>query len=150
MKLKISLFILLFGISSADFAQDTSANQKISQDQTYPMSTRQNNNQNNTNKTQNHIYRDTRLGGSSPHHRTYKSNDYGAGAITTNPHKANGKADFPGDHFDSSNLKSKVYRDTRLGGSSPHHRTYKSNDYGAGAITTDPHKGNGSSVPAPQ
>lgn len=36
---------------------------------------------------QHHIYRDTRLGSSSPWYNTYKKNDYGAGAITTNPHK---------------------------------------------------------------
>lgn len=34
-----------------------------------------------------HIYRDTRLGSSSPLYNTYKKNDYGAGAITTNPNK---------------------------------------------------------------
>lgn len=33
------------------------------------------------------IYRDTRLGSSSPLYNTYKKNDYGAGAITTNPNK---------------------------------------------------------------
>ncbi len=34
-----------------------------------------------------HIYRDTRLGSSSPKYNTYKKNDYGAGAVTTNPNK---------------------------------------------------------------
>lgn len=33
------------------------------------------------------IYRDTRLGSSSPLYNTYKKNDNGAGAITTNPNK---------------------------------------------------------------
>lgn len=47
-------------------------------------------------------------------------------------------------YFDSGKLTSNMYRDTRLGGSSPAHRTYKANDYGAGAITTDPNKGNSS------
>ena len=34
------------------------------------------------------MYRDTRLGSSSPLYKTYKKNDYGAGAITTNPNKS--------------------------------------------------------------
>ena len=33
------------------------------------------------------MYRDTRLGSSSKMYDTYKKNDYGAGAITTNPNK---------------------------------------------------------------
>ncbi|MEO8412954.1 MAG: hypothetical protein ABI472_04815 [Ginsengibacter sp.] len=33
------------------------------------------------------MYRDTRLGGSSQMYNSYKKNDYGAGAITTNPNK---------------------------------------------------------------
>lgn len=40
------------------------------------------------NPVQHHpMYRDTRLGSSSPLYNTYKKNDYGAGAITTNPNK---------------------------------------------------------------
>lgn len=35
----------------------------------------------------NTIYRDTRLGSSSPLYNTYKKNDNGAGAVTTNPNK---------------------------------------------------------------
>lgn len=35
----------------------------------------------------NSIYRDTRLGSSSPLYNTYKKNDNGAGAVTTNPNK---------------------------------------------------------------
>jgi hypothetical protein len=54
------------------------------------------------------------LGGSSPNFNTYQKNDYGAGAIINDPHKANGVAEYPGDNFDSTNLKSKIYRDTRL------------------------------------
>ncbi len=37
-----------------------------------------------------HIYRDTRMGSSSPLYNSYKKNDYGAGAITTNPNKSAG------------------------------------------------------------
>jgi hypothetical protein len=36
---------------------------------------------------QKHMYRDTRLGSSSPAYDTYEKNDYGAGAITNNPNK---------------------------------------------------------------
>ncbi|MEO6682927.1 MAG: hypothetical protein ABIN48_08875 [Ginsengibacter sp.] len=36
------------------------------------------------------FYPDTRLGSSSPLYNTYKKNDYGAGAITTNPFKTGG------------------------------------------------------------
>jgi hypothetical protein len=39
------------------------------------------------------------------------------------------------------------YRDTRLGSSSPLYNTYKKNDYGAGAITTNPNKGGSGSTP---
>ncbi len=38
------------------------------------------------------------------------------------------------------NNKKPMYRDTRLGSSSKMYNTYKKNDYGAGAITTDPTK----------
>ncbi len=43
--------------------------------------------------------------------------------------------------------KKKIYRDTRLGSSSPMYNTYKKNDKGAGAITTNPNKGGGGSAP---
>ena len=33
------------------------------------------------------MYRDTRLGSSSPKYNTYKKNKYGAGGVTTNPNK---------------------------------------------------------------
>lgn len=48
--------------------------------------------------------------------------------------------------------KTPVYRSTRLGSSSPQYDTYKKNDYGAGAITTDPNKvqGSGSNPVIPQ
>lgn len=139
MKLKIfANFIFLLLIGSSALAQDTSANQNLSKDQTYPVSSPP---INYNTPQKHHIYRDTRLGSSSPYYNTYQKNDNGAGAITTNPHKKNGIAPYPGDHFDSSaNANTKIYRDTRLGSSSPGHRTYKTNDYGAGAITTDPHK----------
>lgn len=43
--------------------------------------------------------------------------------------------------------KKKIYRDTRLGSSSPMYNTYKKNDKGAGAITTNPNKGGSGSQP---
>ena len=39
------------------------------------------------NDQQSTIYMDTRLGSSSKMYDTYEKNDYGAGAITTNPNK---------------------------------------------------------------
>jgi hypothetical protein len=39
-----------------------------------------------------HIYRPTRLGSSSPLYNTYEKNNYGAGAITTNPNKQGGSS----------------------------------------------------------
>lgn len=139
MKLKIfSNFILLLLIGSPAFAQDTSANQMFSKDQTYPINLPAGNY---TVRQKYPIYRDTRLGSSSPYYNTYQKNDYGAGAITTNPHKTGGITLYPGNHFDSSiKISNQIYRDTRLGSSSPNYRTYKTNDEGAGAITTNPHK----------
>ena len=51
-----------------------------------------------------------------------------------------------------SSKKTSIYGTTRLGSSSPRYNTYKKNDYGAGAITTDPHKmqGDGSNPVMPQ
>lgn len=42
---------------------------------------------NNYNPNPGPIYRDTRLGSSSPLYDTYKKNDNGAGSVTTNPNK---------------------------------------------------------------
>lgn len=141
MKMTIRILLLIIGsamfTASSAYAQDTSENQKLTEEHTYPIELKPH-----VTPTKPEIYRDTRLGGSSPYFNTYEKNDYGAGAITTDPNKANGIARYPQGYFDSSNLSGKIYRDTRLGGSSPGHRTYKTNDYGAGAITTDPNKGN--------
>jgi hypothetical protein len=41
----------------------------------------------------------------------------------------------------SPTTSSPIYRDTRLGSSSPMYNTYKKNHYGAGGVTTDPNKG---------
>ncbi|MBS1735057.1 MAG: hypothetical protein JSS98_00445 [Bacteroidetes bacterium] len=45
--------------------------------------------------------------------------------------------------------KMHIYRDTRLGSSSPMYNTYRKNDNGAGAITTNPNKGGGGAIPFP-
>lgn len=139
MKFKILFsFILLFLISSSVLAQDTTGNQTLSKDQTYPISSPA---KNYNVPQKHHIYRDTRLGSSSPYNNTYKKNDYGAGAITTNPGKSNGISTFSANYFDSTESeKTKIYRDTRLGSSSSPYNTYQKNDDGAGAITTNPHK----------
>jgi hypothetical protein len=133
----VCVIVSIVFFDSSAFSQDTSQNQKLSKEEhTYPIKSNKY-----KGSAKHPIYRDTRLGGSSPGHRTYKTNDYGAGAITTDPHKATGVAKYPDVYFDSSKLTGKIYRDTRLGGSSPGHKTYKSNDYGAGAITTNPKNG---------
>jgi len=85
------------------------------------------------------VYRDTRLGSSSPQYNTYKKNDYGAGAVTTNPNKNGGGA-----NMDMSNAApaptttNSVYERDRLGSSSPLYNTYEKNNYGAGSVTTSP------------
>jgi hypothetical protein len=139
MKFKIfPALILSFLISSAAEAQDTSANQAISKDETYPVSSPV---RNYTIPAKPHIYRDTRLGSSSPLYNTYQKNDNGAGAVTTNPHKSNGMNLFQRNTFDSAKDNvGNIYRDTRLGSSASFYNTYQKNDYGAGAITTNPHK----------
>ncbi len=138
MKSKIlGIFIIIFFGSISVMAQDTSENQRLSENQTYHVNTPQ---RNYKNSPQHHIYRDTRLGGSSPLYNTYKKNDYGAGAITTNPNKTGSINFLQQNSFDTTKNQNQIYRDTRLGGSSPNDRTYKTNDNGAGAITTNPHK----------
>ena len=90
----IAIFISGFFISNCVFSQDTSQNQKLSQDRTYePAQSAPLPNEYST--PQPHIYRDTRLGSSSPLYNTYKKNDYGAGAITTNPNKSGGGSFTP-------------------------------------------------------
>lgn len=138
MKLKIfSNFVALIFIGSSAFAQDTSSNQSLN-DQTYQISTPI---KNYTMPQKNHVYRDTRLGSSSPYYNTYQKNANGAGAVTTNPHKSGGFSQIPGNYFDSSsNASTQIYRDTRLGSSSPTDSTYETNNNGAGAVTTNPNK----------
>lgn len=92
-----------------------------------------------TTSTPQHIYRDTRLGSSSPLYDTYKKNDYGAGSVTTNPNKSSGSA-----YVDTNNpipapaTTSPDYDRDRLGSSSPLYNTYEKNNNGAGSVTTSP------------
>jgi len=145
MKSKMSTFSIVIAFTvlaiSPAFSQDTSQNQKLTEEHTYPIRT---NKRKYNISGRPHIYRDTRLGGSSPYFNTYQKNDYGAGAITTDPNKGMGVAHYRAGQFDSSIMGNQMHNETRLGGSSLGHRTYQSNDYGAGAITTNSHKGNSS------
>jgi hypothetical protein len=80
----LAIFFSGFFISNCVFSQDTSANQKLTQDRTYEPALQPNE----YSTPQPHIYRDTRLGSSSPLYNTYQKNVSGAGAITTNPNKS--------------------------------------------------------------
>ncbi len=144
----LAIFVCGFFISTCGFSQDTSQNQRLTQDRTYEPA-RQAPLPNEYATPQPHIYRDARLGSSSPLYNTYKKNDYGAGAITTNPNKGSGSTVTETYPIQDSSQKSPIYRDTRLGSSSPLYNTYQKNDYGAGAITTNPNKGGGGSFTPP-
>lgn len=139
MNVKTGLILILsIFVSDYVFSQDTSSNQKLSEKETYQVTP--NNNQ--ISRSENQIHRDSRLGSSSQMYNTYQKNDKGAGSITTNPNKGSGSAFTPNFNLDSAQ-KSPVYHDTRLGSSSSLYNTYQKNDYGAGAITTNPNKGSG-------
>ena len=92
MKSVYILAFIIFLFSSTGFSQDTSkykvlqkvnVNKKVS-DSLYGIHEIHLQNQSHV------MYRDTRLGSSSPLYNTYKKNDYGAGSITTNPNKSDG------------------------------------------------------------
>jgi len=157
MKAKLPFIISGLLISSIAFAQDSSANSdsKVifkSQPQVHSKVTPAT--KSHSNKGQVH-YRPTRLGSSSPLYDTYKKNDYGAGSVTTNPNKSAGTVENPDNPAippnKSTNRATEIRRDTRLGSSSPLYDTYRKNDYGAGSVTTNPHKsgGSGYGLPAP-
>lgn len=90
--------IALFSVSSA-FSQDTSnlpATSKVTfkdnpKSQSPKVFFKQKPNKKKKNTTV--LYRDTRLGSSSPKYNTYKKNDYGAGAVTNNPNKIKSSKD---------------------------------------------------------
>ncbi|MEO6868151.1 MAG: hypothetical protein ABI168_00815 [Ginsengibacter sp.] len=77
-----AVFILSFLLASA---QDSTMNKNKT-----ITTTHKHRNITSTHPKKKHIYRDTRLGSSSPMYNTYKKNDKGAGAITTNPNKGGG------------------------------------------------------------
>src|SRR6185437_10586767 len=95
----IFISIIICSFSYTVMGQDTSENQRLSENQTYYIRTPD---ANYTHNAQNHIYRDTRLGSSSPLYNTYKKNDYGAGAITTNPYKTGSSINYNYNFSDSS------------------------------------------------
>lgn len=98
------------------------------------------------------FYRDTRLGSSTPQYDSYKKNDDGAGSVTTSV-KSGGSAnpsaivDYHAQNQGPEKSGEHIYRDTRLGSSSPMYKTYRTNDDGAGSVTTNPNKGGGGYVP---
>lgn len=95
-------------------------------------------------------YRGTRLGSSSPLYNTYRTNDDGAGAVTTAP--KNGSAPLSAGPVEGAvqevpqPAQKSFYRDTRLGSSAPMYNTYRSNNNGAGSVTTNPNKAGGGAV----
>jgi len=91
MKTKLFILIPSVFISFLAFSQDSSVNSsknKVMFTNKARVHSTITPAQKSSTKTDGHIYRDTRLGSSSPLYDTYKKNDYGAGAVTTNPHKA--------------------------------------------------------------
>lgn len=92
-------------------------------------------------------YRDTRLGSSSPLYNTYRTNDNGAGSVTTNPNKEGGgmpaSASQEVVNQSTHQPQKTFYGNIRLGSSSPLYNTYRTNENGAGSVTTNPNKGGG-------
>jgi len=90
----IALLTLLFILSAEGFSQDTTHTNSIKKQTSHGQySTSKNSHLAPSKKYKDKavakkpIYRDTRLGSSSKQYNSYKKNDKGAGAITTNPHK---------------------------------------------------------------
>lgn len=86
------------------------------------------------------VYRDTRLGSSSPQYNTYEKNDNGAGSVTTNPNKNGGGAgmEISNSSITEPATQNPVQDRNRLGSSSPQYNTYEKNNNGAGSVTTSP------------
>lgn len=85
---------------------------------------------------------DTKPGSRSPVYNSYPKNDHGADTLTNNPNKSQSLR-IPHTIVQPANpiTAPTIYRDTRLGSSSPLYNTYKKNDFGAGAVTNNPNKG---------
>lgn len=149
MKKNISIFISCLFLSGVGFAQDSTRSESHTTYKTDPQvkSVVIPAKKYHTDGSAVH-YRPTRLGSSSPVYNTYEKNDFGAGAVTTNPNKSGSAASTINPEVPPNNSSnSGIRRDTRLGSSSPLYDSYKKNDYGAGAITTNPNKtGGGANV----
>ena len=148
MKITLPLLIPALLLSSIGFSQDSSRRESRIIFKTEPRVRSSVIPAKKSSNKKDRLYRPTRLGSSSPMYDTYEKNDYGAGAITTNSHKSAGSV--PANNTnpaipDSSKLTPGIRRDTRLGSSSPLYDTYKKNDYGVGAVTTNPNKQGGGS-----
>lgn len=142
MKTKLVLFIQALLISFAAFSQDsTFSYQKNASPIHTPNIPKQ------SYKGVNQpAYFDTRLGSSSPLYNSYQKNLNGAGAVTNDSHKGQNGQIFGSSLPEiNSTSNSTIYKDTRLGSSSPLYNTYQKNDFGAGAITSNPNK-SGSNV----
>lgn len=152
--MKKIIFILLFlPIYTIGYCQNIDT-AKVRVANTKPENPASDNHQQQKNEIlQPQIYRDTRLGSSTSQYDTYKKNDYGAGAVTTSP-KSSTATFNPANNTTPVSTKGNtpIYRDTRLGSSSPLYNTYEKNDYGAGAVTTNPNKWGGGipSTPLPE
>lgn len=134
MKRLVILTGILFFVSTA-FSQDTSIN---------PADSSNNSPAFRTESKVNQFYNRNRTGSSSPQNDTYQKNNYGAGSVTTDPTKVSGVKTAPVT-VPAETPETPIYNDTRLGSSSPLYNTYEKNNYGAGAVTTNPNKsGSGS------
>lgn len=94
MKSKILLSAIVLFTATNAFSQDTTSTlpSKVTfkdKAQTQSKKVTFSKKDNKKKKTKTVMYRDTRLGSSSPLYDTYKKNDHGAGAVTTNPNKIN-------------------------------------------------------------
>lgn len=104
MKIKLAFTAIGFLLSYVAFCQDSVSrplNKVTFKNESRSSGTQKSNSPGSPGK-QNHIYRDTRLGSSAPMYNTYKKNDYGAGAVTTDPDKGeNGSPAFTPARTDS-------------------------------------------------
>ena len=65
---------------------------------------------------------------------------YHSGATQKSGTQTNSQTGFKKSATHTAHVKKPIYRDTRLGSSSKKYNTYKKNDNGAGAVTTNPNK----------
>ncbi len=85
MKRKIFIFlIIILGIHITTFSQDT-LHKSTKRKTALVTNTKVHKKSSRNNSSKKPLYRDTRLGSSSPKYDTYKKNKKGAGAVTTSP-----------------------------------------------------------------